>query len=421
MEAPVSAGSSRLYSTQQKSKAQPFWRQNMRFPKCRYFLLCAVLLAFARLYAQQNSDITGLVTDPSGNIIPGAEVKLTESTTGLSRTATTDTAGLFNFPNLNVGTYSLDVSAPGFQGYHASGIVLNVSRTLRQDVQMKVGATAETVTVQADALTVQTDSNVVSSLISSEQITHIATENRNFAALAALGMGVSSALPDNNTPTSVAANFTISINGLRQSHNIWLIDGTEADDRGGAGGMDIMPSQDAIAEFQTLTSNYPPDYGISSGATITLAFKSGGQHYHGEVFEFNRNTVFDANNYFNKNSSPATPRQKLNYNIFGGNIGGPLLPFQHPRRTFFFWNEEWRRLIQGSTPPVVNPLPAGDSPTAGTDLHYVPPAFASDTSLIVPKVSDPAFNAKLATAGLTPGAPFPNNTIPATLFDPNAL
>src|SRR3954447_1638258 len=104
----------------------------MRFPACRYFLLCAVLLsAFVRIDAQQNSDITGLVTDPSGNIIPGAEVKLTENSTGYSRTSTTDTAGLFNFPNLNVGTYTLDVSAAGFQNYHARGIVLNVSRTLR--------------------------------------------------------------------------------------------------------------------------------------------------------------------------------------------------------------------------------------------------------------------------------------------------
>ncbi len=188
--------------------------------------------------------------------------------------------------------------------------------------------------------------------------------------------------------------------------------------------MDIMPSQDAIQEFQTLTSNYPPDYGISSGAIITLAFKSGGQHYHGELFEFNRNTVFDANNWVNKNVAPGdqiTARQKLNYNIFGGNIGGPLLPFQKPRKTFFFWNEEWRRLIQGSTPTTVNTLPAADFPTAGTDLHYVAPAFASGTSLVVPRVKDPAFNAKLAALGLTPGSPFPINTIPASLFDPNAV
>jgi hypothetical protein len=147
---------------------------------------------------------------------------------------------------------------------------------------------------------VQADSNVVSTLISSEQISEIATENRNFAALAALGLGVSSALPDSNTPTSVAANFTISVNGLRQSHNIWLIDGGEADDRGGAGGMDIMPSQDAIAEFTMLTSNYPPDYGISSGATMSLSLKSGTQKFHGEAVRVQPQHDYDANNYFNK-------------------------------------------------------------------------------------------------------------------------
>jgi hypothetical protein len=96
-------------------------------------------------------------------------------------------------------------------------------------------------------------------------------------------MGVSSMLPDNNTPTSVASNFGISVNGLRQSHNIWLIDGGEADDRGGAGGMDIMPSMDAIAQFEVLASNYPPDYGISSGATMSLALKSGTGKFHGEA------------------------------------------------------------------------------------------------------------------------------------------
>lgn len=394
----------------------------MRHAIGRLFLLPIVLLfALATLHAQQNSEITGLVTDPSGAILPGAHVTLTETSTGLTRTSVTDSSGLYTFPALNVGTYSLKVTANGFQAYSKTGIVLDVSRTLRDDVRMKLGSDTETVTVQADALTLQTDSNVVSSLISSDQITHIATENRNFAALAALGLGVSSALPSNNTPTSIAANFTISVNGLRQSHNIWLIDGAEADDRGAGGGMDVMPSQDAIAEFQTLTSNYPPDYGISSGATITLAFKSGTNHYRGELWEFNRNTVFDANDWFQKDQTPVIPRQKLNYNIFGGNLGGPLLPFQKPRKTFFFWNEEWRKLIQGSNPSVVNTLPAADFPKAGQNLVYQAPKFAAGTSLIVPKVQDPAFNAKLAADGLTPGQPFPNNTIPSNLFDPNAV
>ncbi len=161
---------------------------------------------------------------------------------------------------------------------------------------------------------------------------------------------MSSNLPDNNTPTSVGSSAAISVNGLRQNHNIWLIDGGEADDRGGAGGSSIEPSQDAIAQIETLASNYPPDYGISSGATISLSLKSGTMHFHGSAWEFNRNTVFNANAVLNKQVSPANKRQKLNYNIYGFNIGGPVfIPHVYEKgKTFFFWNEEWRKLIQGS-------------------------------------------------------------------------
>ncbi len=251
-----------------------------------FVMLC---LGFAgAAYAQQNSEITGIVTDQTGAVISGAQVSLTDVARGNTLTTTSNEAGYYAFPALNIGTYDLKAAAKGFQTFVSNGLVLNVSQTLRADVKMQVGTEATTVTVQASALQVQTDENVISTTISAQQVEKIATENRNFAALAALGLGVSSSLPDSNTPTSVAANFTISVNGLRQSHNIWLIDGGEADDRGGAGGMDIMPSQDAIAQFEMLTSNYPPDYGISSGATISLALKSGGEHYHGEAWEFNR-------------------------------------------------------------------------------------------------------------------------------------
>ena len=383
-------------------------------------------LAGTSAFTQQNSQIEGSVVDSSGAAVPGAKVALLQTSTGFSSTAESNGSGLFSFPGLNVGTYTLTVTAPGFQTYKEPGLVVNISQTLRADVKLTLGSATETVTVEANALQVQTDSNVVSTLINAEQISEIATENRNFAALAALGMGVSSALPDSNTPTSVAASFTISVNGLRQSHNIWLIDGGEADDRGGAGGMNIMPSQDAIAQFETLASNYPPDYGISSGATISLGLKSGTQHFHGELFEFSRNTAYNANNYFNKQSSPATPRTKLNYNIFGGNIGGPVfIPHVYnadKTRTFFFWNEEWRRLVQGSTPTQSPTLSAADTPVAGMDLHYVKPAFLNNSVVLTaPKNGDPAFNTKLAMAGYAPGQAFNNNVVPASLFDANAL
>ncbi len=394
----------------------------------RLILLSLVLLLTSLVgHAQQNSTITGTVFDKNGAAVPGAQVTLTQQQTGFVSNAVSNDSGNFTFNGLNVGTYDLKATAKGFNAFVERGIIVNVSQTTRVDANLTVGNVDQTVTVQSDVLTVQTDSNVVSTLVSEEQITEIATENRNFASLVALGLGVSSTLPDNNTPTSVGASSNISVNGLRQSHNIWLIDGGEADDRGGAGGISILPSQDAIAQMETLSSNYPPDYGISSGATISLSLKSGTQNFHGEAWEFNRNTAFNANSFQNKNTSGTpTARAKLNYNIFGANIGGPLfIPHVYPRgKTFFFWNEEWRKLIQGNPPNLQNDLPAADFPTAGQNLAYVSPKFASTpVVLTVPTVGDPAFAAKLAANCPTcvQGQPFPGGVVPAGLFDANAV
>jgi hypothetical protein len=334
--------------------------------------------------------------------------------------------GYYDFTGLNPGNYNLKVESKGFKTSVQTNIVVIVSQTSRSDVKLTIGAETQTVTVEADALTVQTDSNVVSSLINTEQITEIATENHNFVALAALGLGVSSALPSNNTPSSVAASFTISVDGLRQSHNIWLIDGGESDDRGGAGGMAIMPSQEGIAEFTTMSSNYPPDYGISSGATMSLSLKSGSSKFHGSLWEFNRNTDYDANTYFNKQNSPITPRPNTHYNLYGGNVSGPLtIPHvynENRQKTFFFWNEEWRKLTNPASSNNTT-LDPQDRPVAGTDLIYKAPAFSSGTSLVVPKVATNSYyyTQYLEPLGLTPGSPFPSNTIPHGLFDANAV
>ena len=399
----------------------------MRKANYRFYLLPLFLvLACVGVFAQANSELTGIITDQTGAVVSDAKVVLTDPDTGLTKSTVSGATGLYDINGLNPSNYNLKVTAKGFQTFEQHSIVVNVSQTARVDVKLTVGAESQTVTVEADALAVQSDSNVVSTLISSEQISEIATENRNFAALAALGLGVSSALPDSNTPTSVAANFTISVNGLRQSHNIWLIDGGEADDRGGAGGMDIMPSQDAIAEFSMLTSNYPPDYGISSGATMSLSLKSGTQKFHGTLWEFNRTPAYNATEVFSRTKT------NVHYNIFGGNIGGPLfIPKVYntnKEKTFFFWNEEWRKILSGAGVTQNNTLPDADRPTAGTNLQYVLPTFDIDQSkaiitqgLIVPVVKDPNFNAKLAALGLTPGTNFPEQHHSVTLFDPNAV
>jgi hypothetical protein len=386
------------------------------------FILLTLLMALGGTvgaYAQANSTLTGIITDQTEAVVAGATVTLTDPATGFVKETESGVSGLFAIGGLNPATYILKINAKGFQAFEQKGIVVNVSSTVRVDAKLTVGSESQTVTVEANALVPQVDSNVISSLISSEQISAIATQNRNFATLAALGMGVSSALPDSNTPTSVASNFLISVNGLRQSHNIWLIDGGESDDRGAGGGMAIMPSQDAIAEFNVMSSNYPPDYGISSGATMSLSLKSGSQKFHGTLFEFNRTPAYNAKEPISRTKTNA------HYNIFGGNIGGPLfIPKVYNanrQKTFFFWNEEWRKILSAAGTTNSPTIPNADRPVAGQNLHYVAPGFAPTTKITVPVVGDPAFNAQLTSLGLVPGQPFPNDTIPSQLFDPNAV
>jgi hypothetical protein len=409
-----------------------------RVAKHWYLLLPLLVLSVCvGAFAQANSEVTGTVTDTTGAAVPGASVLLTDPATAYTRSATSGSTGLYDFPGLNPGNYDLKVAAKGFKAYSQTGIVVNVSGTFRVDVRLTIGAETTTVTVEADALTVQTESNVVSTLITAEDITSLATENRNLVNLAALGMGVSSELPDSNSLGAFGANFSIEFNGLREAHNIWLIDGGESADRGGGGGTQIQPSQDAIAEFQMMTSNYPPDYGISSGATISMSLKSGTRDFHGSAWEFNRATAYNANAFFNKYNGTHNPRPATHYNIYGFNVGGPIyIPNVYntnKNKGFFFFNQEWRKTsaVATSNNQTIDPLDvpsSGNIKTVGgvTGLPYVLPTYAAAqkiTGLVVPNVPTTSdyYIHKLEPLGLVPGQPFPHNVIPQSLFDPNAV
>ena len=155
--------------------------------------------------------------------------------------------------------------------------MVNVAQTVEADAALAVGSQAQTVTVAADALQVQTETSEVSTLISGQQVEEIATNGRNFTALAALGLGVSNNLPSFSGVNALTSSNGISFNGTRQTHNIYMIDGGEQNDRGCGGCFMNLPSQDSIAEFQHLDSNYSPDYGIGSGGTVLMVLKSGTQ------------------------------------------------------------------------------------------------------------------------------------------------
>ena len=393
----------------------------------RFKILAVVLLLtiFPAIHSQENATVNGSVTDSTGAVVPNAEVSLTNPATGQVRQATSNSVGAYRFANLGIGRYTLTVTAAGFQKFTKTDIVVNVAQTLEENVNLTVGSQAQTVTVAANALQVQSETSEVSTLINDRQVEQLSTNGRNVVQLAALGLGVSNNLPSFGGVNALTSANGISFNGTRTSHNIYLLDGGELNDRGCGGCYMVLPAQDAIAQFQTLDSNYSPDYGIGSGGTIVMVLKSGTHNFHGEVYEFNRNTAYNANDYFVKKTGKGRPEFMLNEP--GGNISGPLfipgIYNSNRNRTFFFWNEEWRRLIQGSSPSTVNTIMASNFPTAGQSLAYTAP---SGVAPIVPSTTDPAKLALYTSDGLTAGQPFPQNadgtyTIPANLMDPNAV
>jgi hypothetical protein len=385
--------------------------------------LLAVLMVLApQAWAQDNATINGNIADTSGAMVANASVSLTNTGTGQVREVTANSVGAFHFGNIGVGTYTLTVTAAGFQKFTRTGIVVNVAQTLEQSVALTVGSQAQTVTVEANALQVQTETSEVSTLISGEQVRQLATNGRNVVQLAALGLGVTNNLPAFGGIDALTSANGISFNGQRPTHNVYLLDGAEQNDRGCGGCFMNLPSQDAIGEFQTLGSNYPADYGLGSGGTIVMVLKSGQRKYHGTLYEFNRNTAYNANDYFLNAAGKSRPIFQLNEP--GGNISGPLwIPHvynNNKNRTFFFWNEEWRKLIKGSSPSITNALYAQNFPTVGADLNYKPQS-ATVTPIVPNLPNNAAFNALLAADGLTPGGSFAYNSSTGTYLIPKNL
>src|SRR5271156_2697200 len=389
------------------------------------FLLAAAFTAVVLLtplaWAQENATITGTVSDPTGAVVPNAPITLTNVATGQERQTASNSNGIYTFNNVGVGRFNLEASAPGFEKFSTTNISLNTDQTLKEDVTLTVGNAAQAVTVQANALQVQSETSELSPLITGQQVTQLATNGRNVTALAALGLGVANNLPAFSGVNALTSANGISFNGARTTHNLYMLDGGELNDRGCGGCFRSLPSVDALAEFQTLDSNYAPDYGVGSGGTILMVIKSGTHDFHGGLYYFNRNEDYDANNYFTKLAGQAKPEFRLNEP--GGNIGGPLfIPHIYNnsrKRTFFFVNEEWRRLIEGSAPTTVNTILASNFATAGTSLAYTVPSGGNVP--IVPLTSDHAKLLIYQGDGLTPGQPFPGNVIPANLIDPNAV
>jgi hypothetical protein len=414
------------------ARSAQFARKNAKI--FTFIAFCLLLLAAPLDASGQQATVVGTVTDPVGAMIPNATITAIAVSTGLGRTATTTDAGQYVLPDLPIGLYNVKAEASGFSVEAKNGLVLNVGDRLRVDFAMKVGQTQETVTVAIPDVKLQTESGEVSDVITGQQITQLESNGRSLYSLANLTPGAASLQADFQVPTPMGGDANISFNGMRVSHNLWLLDGGEIDDRGGGGSAVVMPSEDALAEFRQLTSNYSAEYGLSSAATISSVIKSGTRHFHASGWWFGRNDAFDARNYFNPQyNANGTQNQvaKLRFNTWGFNGGGPII-FKHTDnpKTFFFYNMEWRSLIQGNNFNVGVPFTSaygGDLSQALTSGLVTTGIHAPYVCQVSATVQAQFAGAGQALSGCTNGAPdstkavgFNNNTIPAPLLDGNA-
>ncbi len=375
-----------------------------RRSKCRQplaFVVLAALLALSHppeVAAQNTATISGIVTDATGAVIPGAEVTITREETGTVTSISTNEVGVYTAAALEVGLYTVDVQSAGFKSFRSTGVVLNVRDRTVIDVALELGEVTETIEVTDTAVQLQTESATVEEVVSGRQVENIAMNGRNFMQLAALVPGASSTNNFGfNTPTGVGSGgaANISFNGMRRNHNVWRVDGQENYDRGCGGCVEVLPSIDAIQEFKVSTANAESDAGFGAGGQINIAIKSGTQEFHGTFYEFIRNDAFDANNFFaNLNGRD---RPKLRYNNYGYNIGGPISFGGYNRdktRTFFFWNHEWRSIRQDTL-------------------------FNRNAASAAMRQGD--FSAEGVINDPDTGMPFENSRIPAARIDPNAV
>src|SRR5213594_159071 len=298
------------------------------------FVLLAILFVAVSSQAQGLGSIAGRITDPEGASVANAKVTALQVGTGFSRTALSDTEGLFVIPSLQPATYSLSVEANGFSTARESGIVLLADQTLTVNVGLKLGMTTEVVVVSGNALQVDTSTSTLKQVIEQQRLVEMPLEGRNAAKLTLLVPGAvysANGGADQGTTKTFSGAVTISANGARQDMVSYQLDGGNYVDEY-TNVNQPFPFPDALQEFSVQTSNYSSEYGQNAGAVVNVITKSGTNNFHGDVFEFLRNSVFNARNFFAPFNLKDNGRDQLKRNQFGGTVGGPII---HDK-TFFF-------------------------------------------------------------------------------------
>lgn len=310
-----------------------------------FLLVVAIACSCLTLTAQViTADIVGTVSDSAGAIIPNANVTILNTETQLQRAMNTTSTGDYVFTLLPPGTYTIRVQQSGFKAFEAKGVRIAAGDRQRVDAQLSAGATTETITVTAESLPVlQTDSSTVQDVVGERAVQELPLNGRNLESAVQQTAGVNAGSPNaisgGARPDDRRPGFTFVANGQSDLSNDNLVDGLDNNERE-QGFSGIHPSLDAIGEVRVLTNNYSADLGRTAGAVVNIITKAGTNEFHGSLYEYLRNDIFDAKDFF---ANPALGKAEYRQNIFGGSIGGPIMR----NRTFFFGDVEANRTIQG--------------------------------------------------------------------------
>ncbi|HEY1950947.1 MAG TPA: TonB-dependent receptor [Bryobacteraceae bacterium] len=370
----------------------------------RLFVLSLFGLTYA--WSQISSgNITGVVEDPSGAVVPNAELTIKQGATGESRTTRSNANGEFKIPYLIPGDYALTTTANGFKSNTLNDITLRVDQTINLRITLEIGKSSETVEVTGSAPLVDSATSSLGQVIENKQILDLPLNGRNPFALGLLS--------GNTTQMSgMGSNLPFIAGGGRFSANEVTLDGVDNNTVSNAGsigrnGIAVIPSVDAVQEFKVKTSTFSAEFGHAAGAVVNATIKNGTNQFHGTLFEFLRNNDLDANNFFT--NAAGLPRAPYHQNQFGFAVGGPVLipkVYNGHNRTFFFADYQGTR----------------QNTTAGSSISDIPPAALrnGDFSSVKTLIFDPTTR-HLGSTGVVVATPFAGNAIPTSQLNPTSL